>query len=136
MESTETEVLIFRSEEWGLEFSAPILLRQQLRQRHDTVRDIKAEVLAVEKVLVKKVLTPSFGEPFALQKVRKTSFMKILQGKVYCKAAESINSTKFCHRSAGSARLSESSLNIALLFKCKLYISIYTTLQYLNASIK
>ena len=46
MESTETEVLIFRSKEWGLEFSAPILLRQQLR--HDTVRDIKAEVLAVE----------------------------------------------------------------------------------------
>ena len=89
-------------------------------------------MLAVENVLVKKVLTPSFGEPFALQKVRKTSFMKILQGK----AAASINSTKFCHRSAGSARQSESSLNIALLFKCKLYISIYTTLQYLNASIK
>ena len=45
------------------------------------------------EILVKKVLTPSFGKPFALQKVRTTSFMKILQGKVYCKAAESTNST-------------------------------------------
>ena len=93
-------------------------------------------MLAVEKVLVKKVLTPSFGEPFALQKVCTTSFLKILQGKVYCKAVESINSSYFCHRSAGSARQSESSLNIALLFKCKLYISIYTTLQHFNANIK
>ena len=45
------------------------------------------------EILVKKVLTPSFGEPFALQKVRTTSFMKILQGKVYCKVVESTNST-------------------------------------------
>ena len=41
------------------------------------------------EIFDKKVLTRSFGEPFALQKVRTTSFIKILQGKVYCKAAES-----------------------------------------------
>ena len=39
--------------------SAPILLRQQLRQRQDrqdTVRDIKAEVLAVERYWSKRFL--------------------------------------------------------------------------------
>ena len=55
---------------------------------------------------MKKVLTLTFGEPFALQKVRTTSFIKILQGKVYYKAVEWSNST-YC-RSAiallGSAR--------------------------------
>ena len=42
---------------------------------------------------MKKVLTLIFSEPFALQKVRKTSFIKILQGRVYYKAVESTNST-------------------------------------------
>ena len=45
------------------------------------------------EIFDKKVLTLTFGEPFALQKVRTTSFIKILQGKVYCKAVESTNST-------------------------------------------
>ena len=45
------------------------------------------------EILVKKVLRLTFGEHFALQKVRTTSFIKILEGKVYCKAVESTNST-------------------------------------------
>ena len=38
------------------------------------------------EIFDKKVLTLTFSEPFALQKVCTTSFIKILQGKVYCKA--------------------------------------------------
>ena len=41
------------------------------------------------EIFDKKVLTLTFSEPFTLQKVRTTSFIKILQGKVYCKAEES-----------------------------------------------
>ena len=45
------------------------------------------------EIFDKKVLKIAFSEPFALHKVCTTSFIKMLQGKVYCKAIESNNST-------------------------------------------
>ena len=40
------------------------------------------------EIFDEKVLELTFSEPFALKKVCTTSFIKILQGKVYCKAVE------------------------------------------------
>ena len=51
----------------------------------------KAKLLTVKTAQKGSALT--FGEPFALQKVRATFFINIMQRKVYCKAVESTNST-------------------------------------------
>ena len=52
----------------------------------------KAELLTVKPA--QKGSYTYFREPFALQKVRATSFINMMHGKVYCgKAVESTNST-------------------------------------------
>ena len=80
--------MIRRSEDWNLVYQA-----LSANSAIKSVQQQQGGSADGGEIFDKKVLTLTFGEVFALQKVRKTSFIKILQGKVYCKAEESTKST-------------------------------------------
>ena len=76
--------MIKKSEDWNLVYQA-----LSANSAINSVQQQQGGSADGGEIFDKKVLTPAFGEPFALQKVCTTSFIKILQGKVYCKAEQS-----------------------------------------------
>ena len=80
--------MIQRSEDWNLVYQA-----LSANSAIKSVQQQQGGSADGGDILIKKVLTLTFSEPFALQKVRTTSFIKMTQGIVYCKAVESTNST-------------------------------------------